>query len=75
MPDAGGPRSKEKMNEKRQYTMSVDAFAQRRKYGFKRNEKFSGEWTMVRMRKDVRDGLKRKFGSLHSAFEYALGGG
>lgn len=60
--------------EKRHYTMTKDAMAQRRKYGFQRNTNFSGEWTMVRMRTDVRDALKRKFGSLHSAYEYALGG-
>lgn len=54
--------------------MTKDAVAQRKKYGFQRNYRFSGEWTMVRMRTDIRDRLKRKFGSLHAAYEYALGG-
>lgn len=58
--------------KKRGYTMSKDAFRQRIKYGFKRDPKFSGEWTMVRMRKDIRNALKRKFGTLHDAFEFAL---
>ena len=62
------------MPEKRPYTMTKDAVAQRKKYGFQRNYRFSGEWTMVRMRTDIRDKLKRKFGSLHAAYEYALGG-
>lgn len=56
----------------RNYTMSKDAHAQRVKYGFKRDMNFSGEWTMVRMRQEVRDGLKRKFGTLANAFDFAL---
>lgn len=59
-------------NQKRQYTMSKDAINQRKKYGFQKDEKFSGEWTMVRMRKEVREGLKKKFGSLTKAFDFAL---
>lgn len=61
-------------NGKRPYTMTKDAMEQRKRYGFKRDLRFSGEWTMVRMRTDVRDALKRKFGSLCAAYEYALGG-
>lgn len=52
--------------------MSKDAIAQRIKYGFKKDAKFSGVWTMVRMRPEVRDALKAKFGSLSAAFEYAM---
>ena len=52
--------------------MSKDAMNQRKKYGFQKDEKFSGEWTMVRMRKEVREGLKKKFGSLTKAFDFAL---
>ena len=59
-------------NQKRQYTMSKDAINQRKKYGFQKDEKFSGEWTMVRMRKEIREGLKNKFGSLARAFDFAL---
>lgn len=62
------------MNNKRPYTMTKDAIEQRKKYGFQRNANFSGEWTMVRMRTDVRDALKRKFGSLCKAYDYALKG-
>lgn len=57
---------------KRTYTMSKDALRQRVKYGFKKNPRYSGEWTMVRMRKDIRDALKKRWGSLHKAYEYAL---
>lgn len=56
----------------RPYTMSKDALRQRKKYGFQRNAMFSGEWTMVRMRKEIREGLKRKYGSLQKAFDFAL---
>lgn len=59
-------------NNKRHYTMTKDAIAQRRKYGFQKDTRYSGEWTMVRMRNEMRDGLKNKFGSLIAAFEYAL---
>ena len=37
--------------------MSQEAYNQRVKAGFKKNPNFSGEWTMVRIRKDVRDKL------------------
>ena len=56
------------------YTMTRDAMRQRKKYGFQRDKSFSGCWTMVRMRTDIRDALKRKFGSLCRAYEYALAG-
>lgn len=59
---------------KRPYTMTKDAMDQRKKYGFQKDARFSGEWTMVRMRTDVRDALKRKFGSLCKAYDYALSG-
>lgn len=59
-------------NTTRQYTMSKDALSQRKKYGFKRDLRFSGEWTMVRMRKEIRDGLKKKYGSLNKAYEFAM---
>lgn len=59
-------------NNTRQYTMSKDALSQRKKYGFQRDLRFSGEWTMVRMRKEIRDGLKKKFGSLNKAYEFAM---
>ena len=62
-------------NQHRQYTMSQDAYRQRLKYGFKKNMRYSGEWTMVRMRPEQRDRLKRKFGSLKAAFDYAENGG
>lgn len=55
--------------------MSQDAYRQRLKYGFKKNMRYSGEWTMVRMRPEQRDRLKRKFGSLKAAFDYAENGG
>lgn len=54
--------------------MTRDAMRQRKKYGFQRNKRFSGEWTMVRMRTEIRNALKRKFGSLCKAYEYALSG-
>ena len=54
--------------------MTRDAMRQRKKYGFQRDKSFSGCWTMVRMRTDIRDALKRKFGSLCRAYEYALAG-
>lgn len=57
---------------KRQYTMSEDALKQRRKYGFQKDAAFSGEWTMVRIRKEIRESLKRKYGSLQKAFEFAM---
>lgn len=57
---------------KRQYTMSKDALKQRKTYGFKKDLRFTGEWTMVRMRKDIKDKLKNKFGSLSKAFEFAI---
>lgn len=56
---------------KRQYTMSKDAYRQRVTVGFKRNMSYSGEWTMVRMRPEQRDALKRKYGSLKAAFDFA----
>lgn len=56
----------------RQYTMSKDAHKQRIKFGFQKNMNYSGEWTMVRMRVETRKALKDKFGSLNSAFEFAL---
>lgn len=59
-------------NNTRQYTMSKDALSQRKKYGFQRDLRFSGEWTMVRMRKEIRDGLKKKYGSLNKAYEFAM---
>lgn len=59
-------------NSTRQYTMSKDALSQRKKYGFQRDLRFSGEWTMVRMRKEIRDGLKKKYGSLNKAYEFAM---
>lgn len=59
-------------NTTRQYTMSKDALSQRKKYGFQKDLRFSGEWTMVRMRKEIRDGLKKKYGSLNKAYEFAL---
>jgi hypothetical protein len=52
--------------------MSKDALRQRIKYGFQRDNKFSGEWTMVRMRKEIREGLFKKYGSLKKAFDFAL---
>lgn len=55
----------------RQYTMSRDAYNQRVKYGFRKDMRYSGAWTMVRMRPEQRDALKRKFGSLKAAFDYA----
>jgi hypothetical protein len=57
---------------RRSYTMSKDAINQRIKYGFQRDTNFSGEWTMVRMRTEVRDALKKKFGTLTNAFDFAL---
>lgn len=67
-----GDNNMQDNNNKRHYTMSKDAIAQRIKYGFKKDAKFSGVWTMVRMRPEVRDALKAKFGSLSAAFEYAM---
>lgn len=60
------------IQHKRPYTMSKDALRQRIKYGFQRDKKFSGEWTMVRMRKEIREGLFKKYGSLKKAFDFAL---
>ena len=51
--------------------MSRDAYNQRVKYGFRKDMRYSGAWTMVRMRPEQRDALKRKFGSLKAAFDYA----
>lgn len=62
----------EQNKQTRQYTMSKDALNQRIKYGFKRDFNFSGGWTMVRMRIEIREALKRKFGTLSKAFEFAL---
>ena len=52
--------------------MSQEAYNQRVKAGFKKNPNFSGEWTMVRIRKDVRDKLKAKFGTFTKLYEFAL---
>ena len=52
--------------------MSQEAYNQRVKAGFKKNPNFSGEWTMVRIRKDVRDKLKAKFGTFKKLYEFAL---
>lgn len=53
--------------------MSQEAYNQRVKAGFKKDPRYSGEWTMVRIRKDIREKLKRKYGTIQRAFEYALG--
>lgn len=58
-------------NQKRQYTMSEDARKQRIKFGFKRNLEYSGQWTMIRIRPEQRDALKKKYGSLKAAFDFA----
>lgn len=52
--------------------MSQEAYNQRVNAGFKKNPNFSGEWTMVRIRKDVRDYLKRKYGTFTRLFELAM---
>lgn len=62
----------EQQTSKRTYTMSKDALRQRIKYGFQKDPRYSGEWTMVRMRRDVRDALKEKYGSLNAAYQFAL---
>ena len=67
-------QSEEGKTERHPYTMTRDAMRQRKKYGFQRNKRFSGEWTMVRIRTEIRNALKRKFGSLCKAYEYALSG-
>ena len=54
--------------------MSKKAYDQRVSAGFKKDPRFSGEWTMVRIRKDVRDKLKRKYGTISKAFMFALEG-
>ena len=60
------------VQQKRQYTMSKDAIKQRIKYGFQKDPRYSGKWTMVRMRLDVREALKSKFGSLQAAYDFAI---
>lgn len=62
----------ESEQQKRPYTMSKDALKQRIKYGFQRDPRYSGAWTMVRMRLDVREALKKKFGSLQAAYDFAM---
>lgn len=52
--------------------MSQEAYNQRVKAGFKKDPNFSGEWTMVRIRKDVRDALKKKYGTFTKLFDKAL---
>lgn len=52
--------------------MSQKAYDQRVKAGFKKDPNFSGEWTMVRIRKDVRDKLKHRYGTIQRAFMFAL---
>ncbi len=56
---------------RRHYTMSKDAYAQRVKYGYKKNDLYSGKWTMVRIRQELKDILQKKYGTLTRAFEFA----
>jgi hypothetical protein len=56
---------------RRHYTMSKDAYAQRVKYGYQKSDLYSGKWTMVRIRQELKDVLQKKYGTLARAFEFA----
>lgn len=56
---------------RKQYTMSKAAYEQRVKYGYQKSDLYSGEWTMVRIRRELKEILQRKFGTLARAFEFA----
>lgn len=51
--------------------MSKAAYEQRVKYGYQKSDLYSGEWTMVRIRRELKEILQRKFGTLARAFEFA----
>lgn len=51
--------------------MSKAAYEQRVKYGYQKNDKYSGEWTMVRIRRELKEILQKKYGNLTRAFEFA----